>query len=284
MRNDQGIWPQLPQPCSSGNTCTSLGCPRRRSLLSNFFRRLLTPHARSCLIGTHSKRWTLAVGILSVFSFAVSHLWLLVTPEIAPGALIVSSDAASTASSGTFPTSGPAITSDSRSQTSLSSPTSHSSGDSSSKSSKLPVGAIAGASVGGVAVIAIAVLGIFYLRRQPPKAPSAAFMTDGVPKPHNESIRPLTEDVTPASSMMLHTPVSTMRVYVCIFVLSFRSCLLIFFCIPRTRMTRSRFQGTQELGVRQKSLLDSLYHCTLDPKHSGQHADVAGMRIRRPAL
>ena len=115
-----------------------------------------------------------------------------------------------------------------------------------------------GGVVGGVALIAIAVIGAFYLRWRRPQAPSAAFVIDGPSRPYYEPRKPLSDDRTPPSSSTHETPVSPMRVYVCIFCPSFSFVPVQLFCTTRTRTTQPLFQGTKGLSMREMPLPDSL--------------------------
>lgn len=92
------------------------------------------------------------------------------------------------------------------------------------------MGAIAGGVVGGVAAISIAVVAVFFfLRRQRSKAPPSTYAVGGVPQPQMDEYRqPLSDDGTGAyvPSSAPGTPVTSMKLYVRIFVPSLGLCVL----------------------------------------------------------
>ena len=67
-----------------------------------------------------------------------------------------------------------------------------------------------GGVVGGVALIAIALIGTFHLRSRRPTAPSAAFVNDGPSRPYDEPRKPLS-DRTLTSSSTHEKPIPPMR-------------------------------------------------------------------------
>jgi len=127
-------------------------------------------------------------------------------------------------------------------------------------------GAIAGGVIGGIAFISIAALAVFYfLRRQRRKTPSVTYPVDGVPQPQMEEFQqPLSDDGTgtyvPPSAP--GTPVTPMKLYVCVFVPWLYLCMNFFFRTLRTRMTRLRSLGTNRVGPGQMSLPHHLGHRT----------------------
>jgi len=71
-----------------------------------------------------------------------------------------------------------------------------------------------GGAVGGTVVIAIAVVGVFFLRRQPPNRTSPAFVIDVPSQPHRESQKALSDDGNHTRSSTIGTPIVPMRLYV----------------------------------------------------------------------
>ena len=73
-----------------------------------------------------------------------------------------------------------------------------------------------GGAVGGVAVIVMAAVGVFFLRRPRSQAPSAAYRVDPAPQPRYESQNPFSDDGTHVSPLMTASETTTvpMRLYV----------------------------------------------------------------------
>lgn len=146
-----------------------------------------------------------------------TYTYFLDSPEIGPGGLISNT----TNSTGTTPdpTSSQAVTSSSSPYTSTSS------------GGGGPNAAVIGGSVvAGIAVIAVAVVGIFYLRRRHPMRQSATFPVDGESQlksqPQNEARGLPSQDGTQESLPMHEVSRPTMKLYVRILVPSFRSRVL----------------------------------------------------------
>jgi hypothetical protein len=77
-----------------------------------------------------------------------------------------------------------------------------------------------GGSIGGAVVIAIAAVGVFFLRRQPPNTPSAAFVIDVPSHPHHEHHepqKPMSDDGNHTRFSTVGTPIVPMRLYMRIF-------------------------------------------------------------------
>ena len=94
-----------------------------------------------------------------------------------------------------------------------------------------------GGSIGGAVVIAIAAVGVFFLRRQPPNTSSAAFVIDVPSQPHHEPQKPMSDDGNHTRSSTVGTPIVPMRLYVRIFephVPILHSYMLIVFARPES--------------------------------------------------
>jgi len=213
----------------------------RSRVIYHPMRIVLTAHLSLRTTGTPTSLRPSVVGIHTCLFFDTfhTHLPLLDTPEVLPGALIGDSSGTGTAAGATATRSSPAPTGSS-SPTSTSPPSQHSSN----------VGAIAGGVVGGVAAISIAAAAIFfYLRRQHPKAPPASYITDVASQPPMDEVRqPLSQEgaFPPTSS----SPGSPMRLYVRVFFWSslqshLCSCRAFFLGVLRTRTIRPRTLGTK---------------------------------------
>lgn len=120
-----------------------------------------------------------------------------------------------------------------------------------------------GGVVAAIAIIAVAVLGFFYLqrRRTGPQyaAPSSGYVADhepfsfdGMPQPQRGSIKGPSDDGHHASSMTSSVPGSpSMRVYVRAFVsfLLVHSSSCSFSQSPRTRTTQRHFRASRQLPI-----------------------------------
>jgi len=158
--------------------------------------------------GTRIPQWALLDVTLAADWDSVKALSTGDSPEVGPGVLIGSSSTASPLPGATAVTSS--HSSPSSGSGSSSAPTPSQSG---SGGSKVPVGAIVGAVVGGAAVIALVVLGVLYLRRPRQVAPSTAFMAQVPARPYSEVPQTPSNVPTPAPSSIPDTPSSTMRLY-----------------------------------------------------------------------
>ena len=160
--------------------------------------------------------------LLSVFPSAASHLPLLDTPEIGPGELINGSN--STTGPGTTRTASPNPTGLPVATPSSLSP----SPSSTSGKSRSNTGTIVGGIVGGIAIIAAAVLGSVYLFRRRTKGPTvvndASYLHEGsIGKLSNEKESSPRHEVPPPP---VREPVRT-------FVSLLRFCLFTyFFLVP----------------------------------------------------
>jgi len=169
--------------------------------------------------GTPRRRWPSAVGILlSLFGLGdASHLRIPDSPEIGPGAFIGVSTIftiGATTSTSPSPTVFPAVTTSSPSLTPTSSP---SVGSSSSSNT----GAIVGGVIGGIAIVAVAVLGSLYLLRQRARGPPAPLAFDG-DSPPDRAKRQLSDEGHYVSSHTLEANMPPMTGYVRGFVPSLR--------------------------------------------------------------
>lgn len=91
-----------------------------------------------------------------------------------------------------------------------------------------------GGAVGGAVVIAIAALGVFFLRRQPRNTSSASFVIDVPSQPNSsnhEYRKPLSDDGSYARSSTVGEPIVPMRRYVRI-LSPLRSYILIVSATP----------------------------------------------------
>ncbi len=181
---------------------------------------VLIVHASSRMSGTPTNRWPSVVGFfLSALSLVASNLRFSDSPEIGPGSLIGDPGSVITTPTGTS-SAATIFTGVASSDPSF---------FSSSRGSSPNTGAIVGGVVAGVAVIAIAVLGFFYLRRRRTKAPTSAFVDEGASPPHNDGAeRKLLDDSTDASlsTSEIQASIAPMRVYVRVSIPSLHSCVL----------------------------------------------------------
>ena len=205
-------------------------------------------HPSFRIVGAPTIRGPLVVRIIHFVFVDSSNPYFSDTPEIPAGALIGSSSTSTrTAATASATQSTP--------------PTAVVSSDSKGKSSN--TGPIVGGVVAAIAIIAVAVLGFFYLQRRGTgpqyAAPSSthvanheSFSFDGVPQPQRGSIKGPSDDGHHASSMSSSVPASpSMRVYVRAFV-SFRlvrSSSCSFSQTPRIRTTQRHFRASRQLPI-----------------------------------
>lgn len=160
---------------------------------------------------------------LSTCSLATSHICVLDSPEIGPGQFIDSQVSSTTSPTGTFPQS-----SDSTGFPTVTSSSASSIGGHNSNTGAI-VGGVTGGIVGCVAVIAIATFW-FYLRQQHTKAATTTLVVDDPSPPHIEARSQLTtvDDGihTEPSTPDIQEPMTPMRIYVCIFIPSLYSCVV----------------------------------------------------------
>lgn len=125
-----------------------------------------------------------------------------------------------------------------------------------------------GGTVGGAVVIAIAALGVFFLRRQPPNRSSPAFVIDVPSQPHRESRKPLSDDGNHTRSSTVGTPIVPMRLYVRILRPHIPIAFLPAHCLcpSRTRMTQPHFQGTENLSMPRTAPPNHLFRSTMMPE------------------
>lgn len=125
-----------------------------------------------------------------------------------------------------------------------------------------------GGAVGGTVVIAIAVVGVFFLRRQPTNRSSPAFVIDVPSRPHRESQKALSDDGNHTRSSTIGAPIVPMRFYVRTLrphiSIAFLSAHC--FCPSRTRMTQPHFQRTQNLSMPRTALPNRLFRSTTEPE------------------
>ena len=141
------------------------------------------------------------------------------SPEIGPGSLIGNPSSVITIPTSTSPTA-PIFTGGTSSEPSF---------FSSFGQSRPNTGAIVGGVFAVVAVITIAGLGFFYLRRRRTKAPTSALVDEGASPPHNDGAgRNLLDDRTDASlsTSEIQASIAPMRVYVRVSIPSLHSCVL----------------------------------------------------------
>jgi LPXTG-motif cell wall-anchored protein len=152
-------------------------------------------------------------------SLVASNLLFSDSPEIGPGSLIGDPSSVITIPTSTSPTA-PIFTGGTSSEPSF---------FSSFGQSRPNTGAIVGGVFAVVAVITIAGLGFFYLRRRRTKAPTSAFVDEGTSPPHNDGAgRKLLDDRTDTSLSTSETQASitSMRVYVRVSMPSLHSRVL----------------------------------------------------------
>jgi len=197
------------------------------------------------------------VGFLQpVISSATSQLlFFLDSPEIGPNALIGISSAFTTGptAASSNPTVHPAITSVTSSSSSSFLPANATVTASTSSGGGPDTGAIVGGVLGGIAVIAVAVVGAVYRFRQRVKASPAAFVVGDAPQPRNQARNPLSDDGTRVSFSTHEAPIPSMRDHVMCFraFVAFVLAHVIFSCTLslRTQTNQRRFRRPKKLRI-----------------------------------
>jgi len=136
-----------------------------------------------------------------------------------------------------------------------------------------------GGAVGGTVVIAIAVVGVFFLRRKPPNRSSPAFVIDIPSQPHRESQKALSDDGNHTRSSTIGTPIVPMRLYVRILRPHILRCVLACsFILP----VQDPNDTTTFPGYRES--LHAPYGSAQPPfsQHSGTGNTMANMHVSRP--